>query len=249
MKYLYKDKIWYHASSDNECRWWLHWGKTIWSYEGYLFKNAGHNSIGLHLGGEENDIMIHAGVKGLFNFYFGVEDLFPRKMMDKLFGYTTRLYGISLFEEYISIEFHRDDFGMSEGWRGFHKMIDWKTILFGKMNYQKRKTYEGRAVVKMPEGDYHSTVEIEECTWKRKRFVKPIQKTRYTITPDIPIPEPGKGENGWDMDDDALVSGTYEAESLEDALNKAKESVLKTRRKRAGENWIPDKGFRVQLNT
>lgn len=244
MRYLFKEKVWFHRSKD-ECRWWLHWGRTIWHYEGYLFKNARHNSIGLDLGGDENDITIHMGIKGLFKFYLGVENFFPRKVMNKLFGYSTRNYGISLFEEYISIEFHRDDMGYAKGWRGYHKMIDWKTILFGKQKYEKKEIRRYLNYVKMPEGNYPCEVIHTEATWTRPRLVKPIKATRFEIILDNPIPEPGKGENAWDIDDDALVSGTYEAEDLQEALNKCANSVIKIRVKRAGENWIPSNGFKI----
>lgn len=243
-KEFIEDKIWIHKSSD-ECRWWLHWGNTIWHYEGYLGKSARHNSIGLNLGGEENDFTFHMGIGKLFNFYFGVEDFFPRKMMQKLFGFTTRHYGISAFEEYISIEFHRDDMGFSEGWKGFHKMIDWKSILFGKTDYKHQKINTLRASIEMPEGKYPATINVFKSTWTRKRFLKPLVLTRYEITPDIPIPEPGKGESTWDIDDDALYSITLPADNLGEALNRTAESVMKTRRKRAGENWIPANGFEI----
>jgi len=240
-----RDKIWFHKSKD-DFRCWLHWGETCWNYEGYLFKNAHQNSIGVALGGEENDFTINLGIKNLFNFYFGVENLFPRKLMDKLFEYTTRRYGISLFEEYISVEFHRDDMGYSKGWKGYHKMIDWKSILFGKQTYQKDDLTELRGYIEMPEGKYWSTVKVFKSAWTRKRFAKPITMLRFDITPDIPIPEPGKGENSWDIDDDALYSITLAADSVDDALIKVAESVVRTRTKRAGANWKPSKGFEVR---
>ena len=131
MKYLYKDYIWTHRSKD-DFRWWLYWGNTIWRYEGYLGKKANHTCIGFDLGGDENDFTFSLGIKGLFTFFFGVESFFPRKIMRKLFD-DTRNYGVSLFDGYISIEFHRDDNGYSEGWRGFHRMIDLKEV-FRKKN-------------------------------------------------------------------------------------------------------------------
>lgn len=239
------DKIWWHRSKE-EFRWWLHWGRACWNYEGYLFKGAKHNHIGINLGGDENDFTFFCGIYGLFNFYFGVEGLIPRKLMQKLFGYYTRHYEVSLFEEYISVEFHRDDCGWAKGWKGFHKMIDWKKIIFGKQTYGKRNISTERAYIEMPEGRYPATIEIFESTWTRKRFIKPVKLIRYDITPDIPIPEPGKGENSWDIDDDALYSITLLADSLEEALRETAKSVMKTRKKRASENWVPNKGFEIQ---
>lgn len=242
MRYIFKDKIWWHKSNDKH-RWWMHWGKTVWRYEGYLFKNACHNSIGINLGGDENDFTFHWGIKNLFNFYIGVENFFPKKLMEKLFGYDTRIYGISFFEKYISIEFHRDDFGLSDGWKGYHKMIDWKTILFGKEKYKSEEIRRYLDHVKMPEGNYPCEVIHTEATWTRRRFVKPVKITRFEVIPDIPIPEPGKGETGWDIDDDALYSTTIQADSVKEALDRVAQSVMKTRTRRAGRNWIPAKGF------
>jgi hypothetical protein len=242
MKYLFKEKIWFHKSK-NDFRYWLHWGKTTWHYDGYLFKNAEHNSIGLDLGGDENDFTFHMGIKKIFNFYFGVEDFFPRKIMNKLFGDSTRNYSISLFEEYISIEFHRDDYGFSDGWRGYYKMIDWKTILFGKQKYESKEIRRYLNHIEMLEGNYPCEVIHTEATWTRPRFLKPIRVTRFEVIPDTPIPEPGKGENGWDIEDDALHSATVIANSLKEALKKVTDSVIKTRVKRAGKDWTPNDTF------
>lgn len=224
--------IWLHKSKDI-CRMWLHWGQACWRYEGYLFKNARHNSIGLHLGGVENDFTFNCGIKRLFNFYFGVEGLFSQKLMQKLFGYDGRRYGISLFEEYISIEFHRDDMGYSKGWKGYHKMIDWKKILFGSLKYETKDLATERGYIEMPEGKYAATIRAFQSTWTRKRFIKPLILVRYDVTPDIPIPEPGKGENDWDIDDDALYEITIHAGSVEEALKKTAENVMRTRIKKS----------------
>ncbi|MBM7598237.1 hypothetical protein JOC34_000594 [Virgibacillus halotolerans] len=240
-----EDKIWMHSSKKKGYRWWLHWGKTAWHYEGYLGKNANHNTISCNLGGEENDIQVHFGIKRLFNFYFGVEDFFPRKLMSKLFGYDSRMYGISLFEEYISIEFHRDDMGYSEGWRGYHKMIDWKSILFGKQKFDKEELGEYGVYVDMPEGKYPAKVKMFKSTWTRKRFIKPIEMIRGDITPAIAIPIPGKGENAHDIGDDAIYSSTIPADSPQEAAEELAESVMETRRKYANESWVPRDGFEV----
>lgn len=239
-----ESKIWLHRSS-NDFRYWLHWGRTIWHYEGYLLKNAKNNSIGVDLGGDENDFTIHCGIKGLFNFYFGVEDFFPRKFMHRLFGYDTRNYGISLFEEYISIEFHRDGMGYAEGWKGKHIMFDWKSFLFGKMKYNKEDLGEHRLEISLPEGKYPATVQMFKSTWTRKRLVKPLVRYRAEVIPDMPLPIPGKGENSWDIDDDGIHSSTLEARSPEEAAKKVAEDVLKTRKKYAGSDWIPADGFSV----
>ncbi len=239
-----RDKIWLHKSK-KECRWFLHWGRAIWRYEGYLFKNANHTCIALHLGGEENDFTFSLGIKGLFTFYFGSEGVISSKLNYKLFGYDGRHYGVSLFDEYLRLEFHRDDAGYSKKWEGIHLMINWKKMLFGKEKYTSEVLSTSREIIEMPEGNYHATVKESRCTWTRKRLLKPIIITRYEITPDIPIPEPGKGENSWDIDDDATYSSTVQANSIDEALLKVADSVMKTRISRVGKNWRPSGGFLI----
>jgi len=244
----WKDRVWFHKSKETTgIRCWLHWGEAVWHYEGYTFKNANKLGISMDVGGDENDISLGVGIKGLFTMYFGVDGLLPRKWKYKHLP-DTRNYGISAFDDYISIEFHRDDYGYGKGWRGFHKMINWKDILFGKAKYTEEEIHTMRGYVRMPEGDYAATIRAYNATWTRKRFVDPMTITRYEITPDTPIPEPGKGENGWDQEDDATFCTTIRADSVSDALFRMAQSIMRTRENREGKNWVPDAGFSDKLN-
>jgi hypothetical protein len=46
------------------------------------------------------------------------------------------------------------------------------------------------------------------------------------------VPIPGKGENSWDLDDDAIYGMTSGAKSVKEAVSKFMESVRKTRSER-----------------
>ena len=244
MKYLYKEKIWWHKSKQ-DFRYWLHWGKSVWHYEGYLGKRANHTMIGATLGGEENDCTINFGIKGLFVFYFGVEDLFPRKIMRKLFGTDGRTYEMSFFGEYFCFDFHRDEYGYSDKWKGIHWMYNWKEKLFGKWEYKSELIDKKRVLVPMPEGNYPATVEISNVSRGYKRSKKQLTNN-YQIDLDIPIPYEGKGENGWDCGEDGTYSSNMVADSLEEAIQKLVDSSLKYRIRYGGENWKPKNGWEVQ---
>lgn len=119
--------------------------------------------------------------------------------------------------------------------------------LLGPSKYTNRDLAFYRVNVMMPEGPYPSTVRVFESTWQRPRWPWPTRMVRSDLTPDYPIPEPGKGENSWDMDDDALYAITVPVASPEQAAIQAAESVMKKRIKygfstewRSEKKWKPN---------
>lgn len=90
----------------------------------------------------------------------------------------------------------------------------------------------------MPESDYPCSVTMELVRWKRKRWVA-FYRQRATVKFELPVPVPGKGENGWDCGDDALYESSFIANSVEDAVAKVRADVLKTRMERGGLGWLP----------
>jgi hypothetical protein len=101
-------------------------------------------------------------------------------------------------------------------------------------------------VVPMPEGNYQAVVTVEKRTWKRPRWPWPSNyRTDYSI--DIPggIPVPGKGENSWDCEDDA-IHGTG-GKSVHDAVANATRAALRQRELYAGPGWEPDRGWPVGI--
>lgn len=51
------------------------------------------------------------------------------------------------------------------------------------------------------------------------------------------------GDNDWDLEDDAIFSGTYPAATVEDALSAVRASVMRQRQRNGGIGWIPDAGW------
>ena len=239
MGFFSNETRWIHKVKE-ECRYWLHWGKTVWRYEGYLGKRANHTMIGFDLGGEENDFLFKLGIKRLFCVYFGVEDLFPRKLMYKLFGYDGRIYELSAFEEYICFDFHRDENGYSDSWRGIHWMLNWKEKIFGKWEYKCDVLDELKTFVEMPEGKYPVKIKIKNVSRGYKRAKKTLT-TEYEYDLEQEIPFPSK----WGSDDDGLFGGNLSASNLYEALIKIKDSALDTRIKRGGVDWKPKNGWKV----
>lgn len=161
-------------------------------------------------------------------------------------GYAFHMYllGFSIYEEFISLDFWRDTNEMNG-----HYSLDWKTLLFGKYTYTTEDLGNVEAVLAMPEGNYRAHGKIERATWKRKRFLPARSITRADIDYDPPVPVPGKGENSYDLDDDAIWSITSpyldENDTIDKMLLRQRDHILAQRIKNGGENWQPDKGWSV----
>lgn len=99
-------------------------------------------------------------------------------------------------------------------------------LIFGKTNYRKFDMVESRIDIPMPEKSYPATVKMYTAEWRRSRWPFPERIRRADVTPDEPIPHPGKGTESYNLDDDALWSGIYVAETPAEAAVKVRESVM-----------------------
>lgn len=97
------------------------------------------------------------------------------------------------------------------------------------------------AEIPMPEGSYRARVKLERVGVKRARSL--ASRTITIAEIDIPggLPIPGKGENSYDCDEDAIFKMGCEARSVPDAIGTVVSSALVTRWKRGGANWRPEK--------
>lgn len=99
---------------------------------------------------------------------------------------------------------------------------------------------EGVCVVPMPEANYPATYKIERliATWPdRLGFLRPAKVWyRVDVEPGMPVPVPGKGENSWDLDDDAIGSLSVPGRDVETAIAALVASALRTRRRHHGQH-------------
>jgi hypothetical protein len=142
-----------------------------------------------------------------------------------------------------------DEWRSGEPWyrRGSFDVVE---FLLGKQGVEKKTVREPeRVVIPMPEGIYYGRSTIEEYTYTRPRWFSD-RKTMASVTMDPrednsfkPIPVPGKGENSYDIDEDAIYSMSSTVESgatHSDAVAEVVRSVLKRRWRYGGKNWRPE---------
>jgi hypothetical protein len=117
-------------------------------------------------------------------------------------------------------------------------------LVFGRASYSEKVIEEKKEIfIILPEGRYKATCEIKDSYWKRPRwfFNKIIRRAFINIDKGIPIP--GKGDNSWDCDDNAVFGHTGPSDSCKEASDELSIYVLKQRQKYYTLDWVPTKGF------
>lgn len=116
-------------------------------------------------------------------------------------------------------------------------ITDW---LLGKRKLTKRQLGTQRATFPLPEGVYPVLVQFTEHTWKRPRWqARRIIRADVQILAESGIPIPGKGENDYDVDEDAIYSLSTPATTVDEALDALQKSVARDRERHGGLNWLP----------
>lgn len=145
-------------------------------------------------------------------------------------GFNVRLDSLWIYpwinrEQHMPISFNINDF------------------LFGRVRTERIGLTEERVLMAFPEGYYLATVEMYTTVWRRPRWPLVHSERRATVTVSEGVPLPGKGENDYDCDDDALHSSTSPAATLEDAVAAFRNSVLEARERYGSEDWKPRSGW------
>lgn len=117
---------------------------------------------------------------------------------------------------------------------GIRITLDYLNLLLGKVKYDNEEMATVKVKIPMPESSYDAEITLMESTFKRPRwFEKKIARCIVDIPGGIPIP--GKGDNSWDIDDDAVFSLTIPCDNIPEAVSKTVAHVLRSRWERSGE--------------
>lgn len=101
-------------------------------------------------------------------------------------------------------------------------------------------------VVRMPEGPYRGFGKLELMEKPRPRLPRWLTPRWRTVELDFqarPIPVPGKGENSWDCDEDAVYKTNLpigKGEVIEDVVRRFEAKHLAERARRGGAGWRPE---------
>lgn len=224
-------RFYLHIGGRQELHWsWNHWASFAHAY--------------VELGGED-DLTIGIAAPPVA-YWFSVGRL-PRALMDALpwawrregRGYhNPRRIGIGLHDAAIWWDIWAD----GHEWRAsdpkwMHGSWHPLDTFFGRHEHKERTIEEREVSIPMPERGYPAKVRMAVETWERPRW--PFWPMRTEIVrAHIDVPEgigmPGKGENDYDIGDDATYGLTCEARTVEDGVGKLVASVLRDRQRRGG---------------
>lgn len=223
----HKNRMWlYMADNDNL---YLEW---------HFFKAARHCLALIRHDGLEGQVTLSIGFPWLFYFAFGWHCW---KRFGAHYGdHDQHTTGIKVYKFgiYFLVAADEDESPLRWGWE---LKLHPKRFLLGRSEYSKRhiETIE-RVPVHLPEGIYLATVELFESSWKRPRWPFTKRILRADIEVDGGIAIPGKGENSWDIGDDAVFSQICPAKTAGEAAKSLADSVMRTRQRYGkGYAWRP----------
>lgn len=257
MKTITRDKA-------GESKIWWHWQSLDKAGRGWK-----HGRAWLHWPGNSAGIEWSTGRRlGAFvqccDPVVGDEALTLHLELPFLFAVWVMVQNVPILKRLPGVKWNRDKYGNGERmislrfgdgamwWRLWRdpnegKGRDWRDSCFnparrflGHPKYSEgpRESYE--SVLTLPEGDYPVIIEMYTARWKRPRWPRVTSIRRATIKLFSPVPVPGKGENSWDMDDDAISEMTCPAADVGEALAKLRQSVERDRQRYGGEGWTPE---------
>ena len=122
-------------------------------------------------------------------------------------------------------------------------LFDPLNFFLGRQKYNRRSISNHESFIEMPEGRYPCTIELFEATWKRPRWPFPKRILRADTKVEGGIPIPGKGDNSWDMEDDAIYSMVAPAGTIGDAIQVIRSSAMRDRERYATVDWVPSEGW------
>lgn len=234
-RWLEKRNIWFCTINDNPggSRFWhgrafFHFGRLTFSTQWGFANFAKRFALMFYLRRSERLIAINLAIPFLWTLHFALEGV-PG------LNYTTletdqRDIGVRVFDWRIWTSLWGDDSGY-----GPHRqrVINVERIMFGKYLHEK-EWLDPEPVpieVTMPEASYPGTAQRFVSTTGYARFRKAQRTPRVNIEIPQGIPIPGKGENVWDLGDDAIFALTCPAESIDEAIEELRQSAFRTRRK------------------
>lgn len=125
-------------------------------------------------------------------------------------------------------------------WRdGSWNLLD---ALLGKVSVETRVLEVRQVEIPFPERTYRATVTLQAKLERRPRWPGVWGRWRGAdIEPEVPVPEPGKGENSWDCGQDACYAmWTGGVRDIHEAVERFRSSILRTRERRGGRDWRPE---------
>lgn len=208
-------RIWWHADRETG-RAWIHCGRNCLTLE------FSRPSFRFSVYVDEEKIGFC-----FLGFYFGIE---VWELVKRLPKFESAFYW---FEDGFWLQLFGDRWESrsdAQWWRKMHhfNVID---FAFGKAVHSEKDLATYAVKIPLDGKQFPATIRMYESVWKRPRAkVKRVKCADIKI--ENPPTFPGKGENSWDLGDDAIYGMYCRAESVADAIAQYVKAVLHNRFRR-----------------
>lgn len=219
--------------------------------EWYFGKESNHAHVYFEFAGED-DYQVSVAIPRLFAIYFtlprvpklrfwNAKEQLPAKPTDRWKRYRwsdSRYIGISYHNGSVWISLLSDrmngDYYKHVWFNRFRDLhFNFEDAIYGRSQCKQENLTEPTPIkIPMPEGNYYATIWHKRLTWTWARFRKPKIKEYTEIELDKPPRFAGKGENGWDMDDDGIFGTSFQGLlTADETTEQYRDKVLKERAK------------------
>jgi len=189
---------------------------------------------------------------GLFGVYLNAELPWFAKARDAIVrawplerqvsSYSGRDFSLAFFDHGVFWNVGADDSGWASGtprWRSG----SWHPLGHLVRQGEPEVVEEREVVVPMPERSYRAKARLERSRWGFGVFPRFLDRASHHVDVEMlageQVPVPGKGENSYDCDEDAVFSHSTRADTIEDGVGSVVASVLRRRRRYGGTSWKP----------
>lgn len=216
--------------------------RTVLSAEAHAMTD--HVMLGVSIDADDSAIKVKAAAGP----WLSIKIPIPGKLRDRLAALVLRGVPHRPYDDADVFEFsihhgsiwwsigHTSDAWSSSTPRWRHGSWNLADALLGKTKMSREVVAEREVDVPMPEGSYRWKVSLVEATETRPRW--PWPSTWYLVEAKAlegqSIPCPGKGENAYDCDDDALSAVSGEGRTIADAVTKVVGAALRNRLRYGG---------------
>lgn len=215
-------------------------------------------SVGLTLDACGDDpVTGHVGVWPLPTVYLSADAPILRRLADALAGDTGRdiiaWFGPDESVDHVSAHWalwtNPGEWASGTPWWQYGSVSP-LAVLFGETDYDEEPVGEAEVVeVAMPERVYRVKVSQRDRVWTRPRWPGEwlrVRDVEIDVLDEGGIPVPGKGENSWDLDDDAIFSHSFPGEDVNTALRRFVCGIHEARVRHGGPSWVPNQRERKE---
>ncbi len=208
-----------------EGRCWLHTPRGEVQFSWHLWRSS--LGVSLQRCGDSGGLQTHVAIPPVslwFTFPFG-------KSYDN-----ENYFDIDVHDNALWWQFGGNSFGDwdSKTPKWMHGSFHVDDFFLGKQKYTGGKAEPVKVVIPMPEGPYEATVSITEDTWSRPRW-RTIRVRRADVKIPQGIPHEDKGEDSWNCGTTRSYGLSCPADSVEEAIGKTVQNVLRSRKKYDGD--------------